>query len=140
MLYLRCDGRGFPLRERLSSPREEDIAYFKKNPHALKEKRGKAKQVKKRNHDDAESGSDSGQAYEGQQPRAEDIRSETTMVSFEVAHNSETVESKRLVARPSCRCVGADQVDFILDTATESSTVKPVDSIQCLWWVSRIIE
>ena len=117
--------RDCPLRDKTKSV-AENIAYFKKNPRSLKEKRVKVKQDKKRKRE-IESGSDSEQTDAAQQSRVEEIRSETTMVSFEVAYNLEANESRCPVDRSSCRGVGSDQVDFILDTATESSTVKPAD-------------
>ena len=131
--------RECPLRDRKKSV-AENIAYFKKNPRALKEKREQVKQEKKRKRE-ITSGSDSEQTDASRKPRMEEARSETTMVSFEVASNSEAVqpveydetitdniECSYLVAGSHRRGVGPGQVDFILDTATESSTVRPSDS------------
>ncbi len=131
--------RECPLRDKKKSV-AENIAYFKKNPRALKEKRDKGKQDKKRKRE-AEKGQGSMPVNASRVPNPGEIRSETTMVSFETAQNQEafqplefdetimeTVECSYLVAGSRRRGVGPSQVDFILDTATESSTIRPADS------------
>ena len=117
----------------------ENIAYFKKNPRALKEKRDKIKKDKKRKLD-GESSAVSEQ-NSGSRPRPTEGRSESTMVAYEVvmepeefqpidldASTVETVECSYLVSRSRRQGVNLNQIDFILDTATESSTIRPSDS------------
>ena len=131
--------RDCPFRNKKKSV-AENIAYFQKNPRALAEARERVKQDKKRKRD-AESGSGTVQGSVGRGQKSEEGRSETTMVSFEVTQEHEvfqpvefdeqtveTTECSYLVARSRRRGVGPGQVDFILDTATESSTIRPADS------------
>ena len=118
----------------------ENIAYFTKNPRALKEQREKVKQDKKRKRE-AESSSQGTTTVATRSQGQEQMRSETTLVSFELARpaesfqpvdfdetTGETLECTYLVARSRRKGVGPSQVDFVLDTATDSSTIKPADS------------